>query len=116
MQEHNLSMREALSNDDFQRYYSHNVAFHDCPLELSGNTELKRLITTHRQRLYDFPRRDGFVKDWELRSVEEHKKYVDLLLAGKCAQAASFIRDVHWSFAVQESFIRRYYAAEIDRA
>lgn len=113
MQEHNHAMREALNADNFQTYYLHNIALHDCPLNLSANSELKRIIATTRQRLYDFPRKSAFIKEWELRSLDEHQKYIDLLLAGDSRGASLFIRDVHWSFSVQESFIRRYYASEI---
>jgi hypothetical protein len=34
---------------------------------------------------------------------------VDLLREKKGQAAADFIRDVHWSFQVQERYIRRYY-------
>jgi len=114
MQEHNHAMRDALNHDDFQAYYSHNIALHDCLLSLSDNRELNRIISVSRQRLYDFPRKTTFIKEWELRSLDEHQKYIDLLLAGDSPGASRFIRDVHWSYAVQEPFIRQYYASEID--
>ena len=79
MQEHNHAMREALTVDDFETYYSHNLALHNRPLSLSDNHDLKRLISIHRQRLYDFPRRPTFVKEWELASLKEHQQYVDFL-------------------------------------
>jgi len=112
MQEHNLSMQAALDRDDFATYYRHNLALHDLPVTLTDNHELLRLITVHRQRLYDFPRRARFVKEWEERSVREHAEYLVLLRAGDVRAAADYLRDVHWSFAVQESFIRRYYGQE----
>ena len=107
-------MRTALAVDDFARYYEHNLAFHDLPLELSDNREMLRLIRVHRQRLYDFPRKPVFVKEWEIASTDEHRRYLEHLERGDGVAAAAFIRDVHWSFAVQEPFIRRYYAEEID--
>jgi len=115
MQEHNHAMREALSDGDFQAYYTHNIALHDCPLQLSDNNDIKRIISISRQRLYDFPRKTTFIKEWELRSIDEHQKFIDLLLAGDPRGASAFIRNVHWSFTVQESYILQYYASEIDR-
>ena len=40
----------------------------------------------------------------------EHEKIVELIEGGKAQQAADYIRDVHWSFTVQEKFILRYYS------
>jgi DNA-binding GntR family transcriptional regulator len=114
MRDHHQRMCEALEADDFARYYRHNLAFHDLPLELSDNHEMLRLIRVQRQRLYDFPRKPVFVKEWEQASTDEHRRYLELLERGDGTGAAAFIRDVHWSFAVQEAFIRRYYAEEID--
>jgi hypothetical protein len=43
--------------------------------------------------------------------VGEHDQLVDLLDRRDFNGAAEFIRDVHWSFQVQERFIRKYYFA-----
>ena len=63
-----------------------------------------------KQRLYDFPRREGFVKEWETASTREHDELIRLLETGDTRKAADFIRDVHWSYEVQRRFIDRYYA------
>jgi len=107
----NEEMRAALEVDDFDRFYARNLAFHECWLELSGNEELKRTVRILKQRLYDFPRHPDFVKEWEVASTGEHATIVRLLREGNVAGAADFVRDVHWSFTVQESFIHRYYHA-----
>ncbi len=114
MRDHLRAMDQALAGDDFPRYYEHNLSFHDVPLTLSDNSELKRLIAIHRQRLYDFPRRPRFVKDWEQASNREHQIYLELLVAGDAPAAAAFMRDVHWSYRVQESYIRQYYSEAAD--
>ena len=54
---------------DFDRYYERNLAFHDVFLDRCDNERLVRLVRTLKQRLYDWPRRRGFVKAWELASV-----------------------------------------------
>jgi hypothetical protein len=48
---------------------------------------------------------------WEQHSVVEHEDFLRLLEAGRLAEAAAHVQDVHWSFAVQEPFIRAYYFA-----
>ena len=111
MRELNEEMRRALDEEDFARFYDANLAFHDAYLSLSDNAELARHVHTLKQRLYDFPRLKGFVPEWERASTEEHDQLVALLEEGKVAEAADLLRDVHWSYAVQEPFIRRYYAA-----
>ena len=44
---------------DFDRYYDRNLAFHDVFLDRCGNERLVRLVRSHKQRLYDWPRRQG---------------------------------------------------------
>lgn len=116
MREHNVSMRSAIDDDDFERYYTHNVAFHDVLIGLSENHEITRMISIYRQRLYDFPRKPGFLKDWEVASIGEHEEYLSLLEQSAYQEAADFIRDVHWSFDVQEPYIRAYYSDEFENA
>ena len=56
--------------------------------------------------------RSGFVKAWEEHSVAaEHARFLELLERGAIFDAANFLQDVHWSFAVQEPYIHAYYFA-----
>lgn len=105
----NEAMREALTQDDFNLYYEKNLAFHDTYLNFSPNEDLLKTVQTMKQRLYDFPRKKGFVKEWEIRSTGEHADIIARLQRGDFDAAADYIRDVHWSFQVQERYIRRYY-------
>jgi DNA-binding GntR family transcriptional regulator len=111
----NQAMRRALAKDDFDEFYALNLQFHECWLELSDNQELKRTVRILKQRLYDFPRNPGFIKEWEENSTKEHDQIVAFLRAGDVNAAADYVRDVHWSFTVQEAYIRRYYAAISER-
>jgi DNA-binding GntR family transcriptional regulator len=106
----NAEMREAVEKDDFDMYYERNLAFHDVFLGTSGNAILHKIINTMKKRLYDFPRPSKFVKEWELASVGEHAELIQLLKRRNREEAGAFIRDVHWSYKVQEKFIARYYA------
>ncbi len=109
MRQLNRSMREALEGDDFDGCYAANLELHDCYLSLSVNSILKQTVRRLKQRLYDFPRRAAWVKEWELASSGEHEQLIDRIAAGDAEGAAVQIRNVHWSFEVQEPFIRRYY-------
>jgi DNA-binding GntR family transcriptional regulator len=111
MDGHRQAMAESLSADDFDTYYSANLSFHDVYLDLSDNEDLILHVRTLKERLYDFPRRSEYVKEWELDSTAEHAEITGRLRAGDFKGAAAYIRDVHWNFEVQERYIRTYYFA-----
>jgi DNA-binding GntR family transcriptional regulator len=110
MEEIIQDMQAAIESDDFDLYYEKNLALHSVYLRSCGNENLVRIVGTLKKRLYDFPRQLGFVKEWELASIAEHTELLRLLKEGKAAEAAAYIRDVHWSYEVQEKYILRYYA------
>jgi DNA-binding GntR family transcriptional regulator len=112
----NREMKEAVEAGDFDRYYERNLAFHDVFLDRCDNERLVRLVRTLKQRLYDWPRRRGFVKAWERASVGEHAAFARLVARGEARAAADHLRDVHWSYAVQERFIEAYYFAGDEEA
>jgi len=102
-------MGQAMAANDFDSYYDKNLRFHNIYLESCGNDKLIRIVSTLKKRLYDFPRPSRFVKEWEVASIAEHRKLVTFIRQGKKCEAFRFIQNVHWSFAVQEKFIRLYY-------
>jgi len=109
MEKANEGMKKAIEADDFDLYYDRNLEFHDTFLGLCGNAALARIVNRLKRRLYDFPRPQGFVKEWEEASIEEHRRLLELVKRGKKDEAAAWIRDVHWSFKVQEKYINEYY-------
>ena len=108
------SVVEAVQAGDFDTYYARNLAFHQVFLILSGNRSLLRQVENAKHRLYDFPRRSQFLPEWELASTKEHAAFLQLLEAGDLRGAADYLRDVHWSFEVQQPFILQYYFPEMD--
>lgn len=102
-------MKKSLEDDDFKQFYKKNLEFHDTYLHLSENNSLIKIVNTMKKRLYEFPPQEKWLKEWEEASMLEHERIVQLIEEGKSREAADFIRDVHWSFSVQEKFIRRYY-------
>jgi len=109
MQALNDDMRRAIEANDFDGYYDKNLAFHNVFLGLCGNDSLVKLVNNMKKRLYDFPRAKGFVKEWEESSILEHQALIDLVRTGRSQAAANHVRDVHWSFKVQERYVRKYY-------
>ena len=106
----NDAMDTAWRRGNAEEYNDLNTEFHCTLPRLSGNRHLLRLLSNYRRRLYDFmPRRDELIHDWEVRSMAEHREFVFLLEEGKCEEAASLLQNVHWSFALQDQFIRVYY-------
>ncbi|MFP4482939.1 MAG: GntR family transcriptional regulator [Thermovirgaceae bacterium] len=114
LEEENRLMREALDRDDFDTFYEHNISFHNVYLDFSDNHTLVKTVMNLKHRLYDFPRRKGFVKEWEVISTGEHQQFIEHVKKGHREAAAEYIRDVHWSFEVQERFIRRYYTEAVN--
>lgn len=104
-------MAEAVAARDFDRYYAANLAFHDVYLRRSDNARLVSQVHLLKQRLYDWPRRETMVEAWEQHSVVEHEDFLALLERGALDEAAAHLQNVHWSFAVQERFVRAYYFA-----
>ncbi len=113
MRELNRQMREAIDNNDFDLYYERNLEFHNVYLFLTDNQKLLKTVLIYKQRLYDFPRREDFIKEWEIESIKEHDKIVEFLAKRDAESAAKFLRDVHWSFKAQERFIKQYYSLEV---
>ena len=107
----NRQMQNAIDAEEFDLFYQKNLLFHECFIERCGNRNLERIVGNLKKRLYDFPQKRQWIKEWEQASIREHQEIVDFLAAGDAQSAALFLRDVHWSFAVQEKFIRKYYAA-----
>jgi DNA-binding GntR family transcriptional regulator len=107
----NRLMQKAIDADDFDLFYERNLLFHDAFICLCGNRNLARIINNLKKRLYDFPQKRQWVKEWEESSIHEHQEIVDFLAAGDPQSAALFLREVHWSYGVQEKYIRKYYGA-----
>jgi DNA-binding GntR family transcriptional regulator len=110
----NEQMKQAVAAGQFDSYYRANLQLHDSYLGLSANAELVHQVRVMKQRLYDFPRKRDFLRDWEEASCAEHEQIVTALERGDHREAARLVRDVHWSFAVQEKHIRRYYLPELE--
>ncbi len=103
-------MKNALEAGNFEKFYEKNLLFHDTYIDAGRNNTLSKIVNTLKKRLYDFLPQKKLLKEWEEASTLEHEKIIELIGNGNAKEAADYIRDVHWSFAVQKKFIKRYYA------
>lgn len=108
MQGLNDRMLADIESGDFSDYYETNLAFHNVYLELSDNMALQRLLLPLKQRLYDFPRK-SYVREWEKRNCREHAQFIEMVKAKDRMGAANLMKDVHWSYGVQQEFIREFH-------
>jgi DNA-binding GntR family transcriptional regulator len=104
----NAKQVKALDRKEYDSYYKLNLDFHNVFLDLSENKSLKCIVAPYKQRLYDFPRR-GYIKEWELNNCKEHDQFIELIKKKDRRGAAIIMKDVHWSFKVQEKYIRQFY-------
>ena len=104
----NSEMISSIHSEDYDSYYMLNIAFHNVFLDLSENEVLKQILTTFKQRLYDFPRRP-YIKEWELINCNEHHRLIDHIANGEGKEASALWREHHWSFDAYEKFIRRFF-------
>ncbi|MBW1787420.1 MAG: GntR family transcriptional regulator [Deltaproteobacteria bacterium] len=113
MERINADYRRAALAGDTERIYRMNLSFHDAFLSLSGNAQAKRLIELLKQRLYDFPRR-AYISKWELKNAADHLLLIEHIRKGDVVSALGVWKDRHWSYAYQETYIRRFYALGIE--
>lgn len=104
----NQKLRQDILKDDFSDLFQTNLAFHNVVNDLSDNPLLKKVITPIKHRLYDF-QGHSCLAEWELRNSDEHDRYIAFLKQGKPGAAAALLRDTHWSYTVQEPFIKKFY-------
>lgn len=102
-------MDQAINDSAFDLFYRRNLAFHNTYLCLCRNPLLIHIVDMQKRRLYDFPRQPRWIPEWERASMIEHRRILELLETGRITECSDYIRTVHWSFHVQEAFIRQYY-------
>jgi DNA-binding GntR family transcriptional regulator len=104
----NAEQKEALLNQDYDRYYHLNLGFHDIFLNLSCNQALQEMVVPLKKRLYDFPRQT-YWEEWELVNLEEHSRFIAAVEVGDRMTAAAVIRDEHWGWQKHEPYFMKFY-------
>jgi len=109
MAKYNDEMEKAIEKDNFDLFYDKNLSFHNTFVNLAKNDSMIKIVNNLKKRLYDFPRPEKWIKEWEKTSTAEHDQLVELLRNGDFKKAAQYIQEVHWSFTTQEHYIKKYY-------
>ncbi len=110
MKKYVQDMHASLEKNNFASFHKKNLDFHNVYIDLSGNHWLKQIVTNLKKRLYDFFPQDRWIKEWELSSMKEHERIVEAIEQDDLPAACFTIKDVHWSYEVQEKFINAYYS------
>jgi len=107
----NNKMIKDIEKNSFSELFKTNLEFHNIYLDISDNELLKKFIFPIKHRLYDFPRQN-YIAEWEMRNCQEHKQFIESLKAGNASDAASILKETHWSFEFQKDFIYTFYGAK----
>jgi DNA-binding GntR family transcriptional regulator len=81
----------------YREYNRLNIEFHDVYLDACGNTLLIDQIQLLKDRMYHFPDKD-YGDRWRRVNTEEHQVIIQAIVDRDEQFAASYMRDVHWSF------------------
>ena len=111
----NEMMIKDIQSNDFSKIFENNLDFHSVYVDISDNEQLKKFIFPLKHRLYDFPRH-SFIPEWEMRNCEEHTLFIEHLKNGNGKEAASILKDTHWSYEYQQDFIYAFYKANKGKA
>ncbi len=105
----NQRMIKDIQNNDFSQLFQTNLAFHNVFNALSSNPLLNKFMFPIKHRLYDF-QGQSYISDWELKNCEEHSQVISFLKQGNSREAAKILKDFHWSYSINEAFIKQFYA------
>ncbi|MBW2683996.1 MAG: GntR family transcriptional regulator [Deltaproteobacteria bacterium] len=108
LEELNAKMLEQIKTNNFKSYFQTNLAFHNVFMNLSDNELIKKTILPVKQRLYEFPTK-VYISEWEKGNCGEHRQFIDYLKKKDPKGAASILKDVHWSYKVQEDYILKFH-------
>jgi DNA-binding GntR family transcriptional regulator len=101
----NRMMAEAAAVADLQAFGLWNRRFHDVFLLKLDNRVLRETCDLIRSVLYTFPAQRHTLGDWLRKSVAEHDTIIHLAEARDGAGLGEYFRYVHWSSALNQSYI-----------
>ncbi len=91
----NEEMYACVSDEEFNRYFDLNTAFHNVYLDLSTNKMLLSQVNIFRQRLFDFGAKGKWIEIVRELNYAEHLKFIELIEKGDAKVVSDFIRDTH---------------------
>jgi DNA-binding GntR family transcriptional regulator len=111
LEELNAKMSSDLSQDHLKDIYDDNLDFHCVYTDLSDNSFLKKFLSLTKLRLDDFRRR-AYVRRWGEKNCHEHAVLIDLIKKKDCFGSATYLQEVHWSFAAEKPFVEKILLSE----
>lgn len=105
MVQHNQNMAQAILNNQNRKFHETNILLHRVFLDLSSNKNLQMTISNLKLKLFGFALK-SYRTRFKEAIVEEHRKFIALLQAGKNNQAVDYLKNVHWKFNYPDNFIR----------
>lgn len=105
-------MKRALEKGDFSKHMDYNLMTHELFLKLNDNELLTKIVLLLKKRLYDFPEIIKEVPEWDTMLVEQHIKMVELCQKGDKKGLNNLLKDIHWSFEKNRSYIISYYSKD----
>lgn len=109
LEELNQRMITDIQSNDFSRLFQTNLTFHNVYNTLSDNAFFNKFMLPIKHRLYDF-QGQSYIPDWELKNCDEHSQMITFLKQKNPRAAAKVLKDSHWSYSVNEAFIKQFYA------
>lgn len=101
-------MRAALDEGDIRQYNREHRAIHALFAEVAPNLLAERVLIPLQNRLWDLPRH-SFMISWLRQACDEHQKIVDALRAKDEKLTVDIIKNEHWSFSAQKTYIQKTY-------
>lgn len=102
------NMRAALDEGDIRQYNREHRAIHALFAEVAPNLLAERVLTPLQNRLWDLPRH-SFMISWLRQACDEHQKIVDALRAKDADLVVDIVKNEHWSFSAQKTYIQKTY-------
>lgn len=107
----NREMESAINNQDMQTYDQIHYIFHEVFLEQQHNLFAERIISSIKNRLWDFPRKN-FLTGWYHQAIEEHKQIINAIEEKDPAAISHQVKNIHWGYALCKEYIKKEYNLE----
>jgi len=108
MERINAELLHRLQKGLFDEYYALNNELHNIFIDVAANASLKRIVTSLKQRLYDFPLRP-YIVEWEKENLREHDRLIVSIEKGNIRAAMDILRYEHWNFELHQEGIKTFY-------
>ena len=107
----NAQLLDTLEQGEFEEYYDLNNQLHNVFIDRARAPRLKEIVSTLKQRIYDFPLRPYLV-DWEKENLHEHQRIIDSIRKNNLRAAMDILQFEHWSHELHGDEIRKFYGFE----